>query len=93
MGKYKVEITENAEKDFQKQRKSGNKAILLKIDKIFNELKEHPYTGTGKPEPLKHNLQGLWSRRVNQKDRLVYEVVENIVTVYILSAIGHYEDK
>jgi len=80
-------------KDFQKQRKYGNKDILSKIEKIFNELKEHTYTGTGKPEPLKHNLQGLWSRRINQKDRLVYEVVENIVTVYILSAIGHYEDK
>lgn len=92
MGKYKIEITEKANKDLQKHRKSGNKSNLLKIDKIFQELKEHPYTGTGKPEALKYELQGLWSRRINQKDRLIYEVVEHVVTVYIVSAIGHYED-
>ncbi|MFN3640139.1 MAG: Txe/YoeB family addiction module toxin [Flavobacterium sp.] len=93
MGKYRLEITENAKKDLQKHRKTGNKAILNKIDKIYNELKEHPYTGTGKPEPLKHELKGLWSRRINLKDRLIYEVHEDIVTVYVLSALGHCDDK
>ncbi|WP_323670358.1 Txe/YoeB family addiction module toxin [Psychroflexus montanilacus] len=47
----------------------------------------------GKPEQLKHNLSGYWSRRINKKDRLIYQVVEDIVTVYIISAIGHYDDK
>ena len=93
MGKYRIEITENAKRDLQKQKKSGKRSLLIKIDKIFNELKEHPFSGTGKPELLKYNLQGLWSRRINQKDRLIYEVNENIVTVYILSAVGHYDDK
>jgi toxin YoeB len=93
MGKYRVEITENAKKDFQKHRKSGNKAVLAKIDKIYKELKEHPFTGTGKPEALKYDLQGLWSRRISQKDRLIYEVIEDVVTVYIVSALGHYDDK
>lgn len=93
MGRYRIEITENAKKDFLKHKKSGNKAVLNKIDKIYKELKEHPYTGKGKPEPLKHEFQGLWSRRINQKDRLIYEVHENVVTVYVLSAIGHYDDK
>jgi Txe/YoeB family toxin of toxin-antitoxin system len=70
-----------------------NKSILNKIDVIYNELKEHPFTGTGKPEPLKHDLSGLWSWRINQKDRLIYEVIEDVVTVYVLSAMGHYDDK
>jgi Txe/YoeB family toxin of Txe-Axe toxin-antitoxin module len=56
MGKYRIEITEKANKDFQKHKKSGNKSILNKIDVIYNELKEHPFTGTGKPEPLKQLL-------------------------------------
>lgn len=46
MGRYRIEITENAKKDFLKHKKSGNKAVLNKIDKIYKELKEHPYTGT-----------------------------------------------
>ena len=66
---------------------------MVKISKIIEDLREHPFTGTGKPEPLKYDLQGLWSRRINQKDRLIYEVVEDVVTVYIVSAMGHYDDK
>lgn len=93
MGKYRIEVTEKAEKDLQKHKKSGNKSALNKIDKIYSELKVHPYSGTGKPEQLKHELSGLWSRRINKKDRLIYEVVENVVTVYIISTIGHYYDK
>jgi len=93
MGKYKVEIQPTAEKDLSKHKKSGNKATQLKIIKILDELKEHPYSGTGKPELLKYELQGYWSRRINQKDRLVYKVQENVVTVFVLSAWGHYSDK
>ena len=78
---------------FLKHKKSGNKQNLVKISKIIEELREHPFTGIGKPELLKYDLQGLWSRRINQKDRLIYEVVEDVVTVYIISAMGHYEDK
>ncbi|WP_298648926.1 Txe/YoeB family addiction module toxin [uncultured Proteiniphilum sp.] len=55
----------------------------------LEELTEHPFTGTGRPEPLKHNLSGMWSRRMNKEHRLIYEVVAN--TVFILSAKGHYE--
>ena len=93
MGKYKVAIEERADIDLQKLKKSGNKAALKKIAVIFDELSEHPYTGTGQPEQLKYNLQGFWSRKINQKDRLIYRVKENIVTVFVISAMGHYEDK
>ena len=56
---------------------------------LMEELAQHPFTGTGKPEPLKHEFSGCWSRRINREHRLVYEVSDNIVS--ILSAKGHYE--
>lgn len=93
MGKYKVVLEENADLDLQKHKRSGNKAALKKIAIIFDELSEHPYTGTGQPEQLKYDLAGYWSRRINQKDRLIYKVSESIVTVFVISAMGHYEDK
>ncbi|MGL5111765.1 MAG: Txe/YoeB family addiction module toxin [Flavobacterium sp.] len=90
MGKYQVIIKATAEKDLSKHKKSGDLASIKKIIKILNELKDHPYTGSGKPEPLKFELSGYWSRRINQKDRLIYEVQDDIVTVYVVSALGHY---
>lgn len=93
MGKFRVKIEKQAKADLQKHLKSGNKASINKIETIIKELAEHPYTGTGQPEALKYNLQGYWSRRINQKDRLIYKVEESIVTVFVLSAMGHYSDK
>ena len=81
-------ITDKALEDIQYHKKSGNKVILHKLNTLLEEITEHPFTGTGKPEVLKHNLSGLWSRRINKKHRLVYEVIEN--NVFILSVKGHY---
>ena len=92
MGKYKVIIQPTAELDLSKHKKAGNVATIKKIIQILKELQEHPFLGSGKPEALKHNLSGLWSRRINKKDRLIYEVQDEIVTVYVVSAMGHYED-
>ena len=58
MGNYKIIIKETAVKDFLKHKKSGNKQNLVKISKIIEELREHPFTGIGKPELLKYDLQG-----------------------------------
>lgn len=91
MGKFRVEVTEKAEKDLEKHFKSGNKANIKKIEKLFIELSEHPFTGTGQPEQLKHGLNGFWSRRINQKDRLIYSVMEEVVLVTVVSALGHYD--
>ena len=55
---------------------------------LLEELCDHAYILTSKPEPLKHALSGLWSRRINHEHRLIYEVTDTIV--YILSAKGHY---
>jgi toxin YoeB len=87
---YNLDFTDNALQDIDAYKKAGDKAVLKKLLTLFNELSNHPYTGTGKPEPLKYQLSGAWSRRVNQEHRLVYEVNEDENTVYILSAKGHY---
>lgn len=93
MGKYSIEISSTARKELQVHYQSGNKATIIKIEKIFLELSITPYEGTGNPEALKYNLSGYWSRRINQKDRIIYKVYEDKVLVLIVSAIGHYGDK
>ena len=52
-------------------------------------LRDDPRTGTGKPEPLKHNLSGLWSRRISQKNRVIYKYDKD--TIYIFAIGGHYD--
>lgn len=78
----------DAEEDLQCWIFTANKTILKKIAQLIDDLKIHPYSGVGKPEPLKYNLSGAWSRRISKEHRLVYEVVND--TVLILSAKGHY---
>lgn len=53
-------------------------------------LRDAPSQGMGKPEQLRHNLTGFWSKRISQKDRLIYKFDEN--SVYIFAIGGHYED-
>lgn len=93
MGKYIINVSEKARKDLSKIHKSGDKNSIKRIDKIFEELQQNPYEGIGKPEALKHQYKGFWSRRINEKDRLIYEVKEQIVAVSVVSALGHYDDK
>lgn len=93
MGEFRVKIEKLAEEDIRKHLKSGNKSAIKKIEKILIELSVHPFEGEGQPEKLKFDLQGFWSRRINQKDRLIYKVEEEIVTVFVISAMGHYSDK
>ena len=93
MAKFRVKIEELANLHIKKHLKSGNKANIKKIEKILAELSETPFEGVGNPEPLKFELTGFWSRRINLKDRLIYFVEEEIVTVYVVSAMGHYSDK
>ena len=90
---YELVITKTALKDIEKHKKAGDKATLKKLQQLLNELREHPFLGTGQPELLKHELAGLYSRRINKKHRLVYSVEEEQVIVYVLSAWSHYGDK
>jgi len=74
-------------------RKSGDKSSIKRIEQILEELSVHPEIGIGKPERLKFNWFGYWSRQINKKDRLIYKIENEIITVTIVSAIGHYNDK
>lgn len=93
MGKYFVEITDQAKTQLAAILKSGDKASIKKIQQIFIELSIHPASGVGKPEKLKFGFSGYWSRQINKKDRLVYRIDEEIITVFVISAKGHYDDK
>jgi toxin YoeB len=93
MGKFRVEVTRTANQDIEKHRKSGNKNSIRNIAKILVDLSENPYEGVGNPEPLKFDYSGFWSRRINQKYRLIFRIEDDIVTVFVVSAMGHYSDK
>ena len=67
MGKFRIEITDLAKLQIAKHYKSGNQASIKKLEKIFLDLEETPLEGAGKPEPLKGNLTGFWSRKLTQK--------------------------
>jgi len=93
MGKFRVIVSENAKRDLLQIPKSGDKVSIKKVENIIAELYLHPETGMGKPERLKFDLAGYWSRRINKKDRLIYFIENEVVTVTIVSAIGHYNDR
>lgn len=62
---YILEFSKQALEDIEKHKKSGDLKILKKLQILLSELREHPKTGTGKPEQLKHDLTGRYSRRIN----------------------------
>ena len=82
-----------AKKDIEFWTKAVNKSILKKISELLRAIQENPFQGIGKPEPLKHNLSGVWSRRINQEHRIIYEIIdENTIEILnIISLKGHYE--
>ncbi len=75
--------------DIQYWKKSGNKAIQKKIQALIEDILAHPFTGLGKPEMLKHELKGKWSRRINQEHRIIYEVIDEMIHIHSLK--GHYK--
>jgi len=83
-----IEYTLQAKEDLDFWKKSNNVAILKKIRKLVEAITQSPYEGIGKPEPLKYNLTGCWSRRINKEHRIVYEVFDDKIIVHSLK--GHY---
>ena len=61
-----------------------------RIKLLLADIVEHPYTGIGKPEPLRYELAGKWSRRINSVHRLVYSVTDDTIIVYVFSMRYHY---
>ncbi len=79
-----------AEEDKIFWKKSGNMGVMKRISALLKDISEHPYTGIGKPEKLKYEFSGKWSRRINEEHRIVYVVNETENSVYILSLRYHY---
>ena len=91
--KYEIELTKDALDDIKQLKKGREVQALKKLNSLFSELEDHPTTGTGKPEQLRENLSGKWSRRITEKHRLIYEIHEDTIKVLILKTYGHYNDK
>ena len=85
-----VVFSPDAQKDLVSLKKSAPNAFK-KFLKIYEELKEHPKTGTGQCEQLRHYSEETWSRRLDKEHRVVYRVYDEIVEVFVLSAFGHYK--
>ncbi len=76
------------DKDYWKQ--TGNKRIMKRITALLADIQQHPFKGIGKPEPLRGNLQGMWSRRITDEHRMVYSVSDGCIYVYVFSLRYHY---
>ena len=85
-----VKLMPQAEEDLAYWKSTGNKRIMKRITKLLDDILLHPFTGIGKPEPLKGDLHGIWSRRITDEQRLVYSVSNGMIYVYVLSMRFHY---
>jgi toxin YoeB len=87
---YKVLFADKTEEDLAKLKRAGTNHFK-KICGLLLELECSPHTGTGHPEALRH-MPDCYSRRIDKKNRLVYQIDEASSTVLILSVMGHYDD-
>lgn len=69
---------------------SFDKNNLRRINQLLKDISRNPFESIGKPEPLKGNLSGFWSRRIDEKHRLVYAIEDNKILIF--SCRGHYDD-
>lgn len=76
------------DRDYWKQ--TGNGKIMKRITALLKDIVKHPYSGLGKPEPLKGNPQGKWSRRITDEHQMVYSISNGRIYVYVFSLKGHY---
>ncbi|MCF8362755.1 MAG: Txe/YoeB family addiction module toxin [Prolixibacteraceae bacterium] len=83
-----IEYTYQASEDLAFWKKTNNVPILKRIRKLIESISQTPFEGIGKPEPLKYELTGCWSRRINQEHRIIYEVRDE--KIFILSMKEHY---
>ena len=84
----KFTFSESAFADYMDWQQS-DKPTAVKINRLLKEIGRTPFSGLGKPEPLKHSKTGSWSRRINELDSLVYEVKDD--EIFIASCKGHYD--
>ncbi|HEL1943168.1 TPA: Txe/YoeB family addiction module toxin [Streptococcus suis] len=83
----RIHFTEDAWEDYLYWQ-GQDKKTLKRINKIIKDMQRHPFEGIAKPEPLKYDYQGAWSRRIDAENRLIYMVEAN--RLCILSLKDHY---
>ncbi len=83
-----ISFTQDGFKEFVEW-SENDKAISAKLKELIKEILREPFKGKGKPEPLKGNLKGYWSRRINEEHRIIYEVGESYIL--IIKCRGHYK--
>ena len=84
-----IAFLQQAIEDLEYWRQSGNKRILKRIRTLLADIQEHPFSGIGKPEPLKGE-NGKWSRRITDEHRMVYSISSGRIYVYVFSLRFHY---
>ena len=89
---YELRFTDLANEGLVRLAKSEPKAFKKAL-RFIEELREHPKTGTGHPEPLKGKPEGRWSREITKKHWMVYRIFDEEVLVLVLTSYGHYNDK
>ena len=89
---YEIEFTTEARMGLAKLERSEPKAFMKAV-RFIEELREHPETGIGHPEPLRGQPEGRWSRQITKKHRMVYQILKEEVVVLVLRSYGHYNDK
>jgi toxin YoeB len=87
---YEIQFKKQADRDIAMLKKS-EPAAYHKLERLLHELQEHPRTGTGKPEPLRSDRAGQWSRRITQRHRLVYTIDDDRIIVLVIAVAGHYD--
>ena len=90
---YHVELTADALDDIEDHRRAGRKKVLNKLYTLLAELEVHPRSGTGRPEQLRYDFAGAYSRRITRQHRLIYEIHDDVVTVLVIAALGNYDDR
>lgn len=89
---YTIIVSKSVDKVIAKWKKS-NPNLFKKYQKIYHELADHPRTGLGHPEPLIGGNDVTWSRHITANDRIVYDIHDDVVTIYVIEVEGHYADK
>ena len=83
----KIQFSPDAINDL-KLFKSGNQNLAFKVFELLTDIQSTPFIGLGKPEALKGNYSGFWSRRINDEHRLIYKVTDDLIIIH--SCYGHY---
>jgi toxin YoeB len=83
-----VAFTSDALEDIAYWKQRRNDKIIARINELIKAIQTDPFRGIGKPEPLKYNFSGMWSRRINREHRIIYEVISGKIIIHALKE--HY---